>query len=287
VSWPRNRSLVVVALGCCWLAWPSTAWASKTGYPFWTFTSANGAMASDPTTGSFSLQTFYDGQNTPVAGGNYLISNGASAQTMATDMAAELNASAQKTYWVFTAAADPKIANRWNVTAAPAAGLTATPKAIYVKASLGTSNIAVRGAKVSSGVDPLIGTAHYQLTGTANGNGNVSLGIEGLTFTTATYDLGSGFPLTSIQIEQNLLAELKVGGFSQAFLDADTGILSVPDITTGDPLGGDGSDIGSFLSNDGDTGNLVTLSDIVVPEPSSFVLAVLGLTGVVAWGWRK
>jgi hypothetical protein len=226
--------------------------------------------------GSFSLQTSYDGQNTPVAGGSYFIGNGDSAQTMATEMAAVLNTTAQKTYWTFTAVQDPKIANRWNVMGSPAAGLTATPKAIYVKASVGVTGNPVTGVKVSSGIDPLVGTADYQLTGTANGDGTVSLGIEGLAFTSPTYDLNTGAPLSDMQIEQSLLSELQVGGFSQSYLDSTTGILSIPNITTGDPESGDGSDIGAFLSNDGDSGNLVTSSDIAVPEPTAISLLIIG-----------
>jgi PEP-CTERM motif len=285
IAWFRSQMLFPLLFATCFslITSPSIARASATGYPFWTFTSKNGAIVPGfAPIGSFSLQTSYDGQNTAVAGGSYVISNGDSAQTMATAMATALNATAQKTYWTFAAVQDAKVANRWNVMGQPAAGLTATPKAIYVKASLGTDGNPVRGVKVSSGVDPLTGTADYQLTGPANGDGTVSLGIEGLTFTAATYDPGSGLPQTDIQIEQNLLGELQGGGFSQAFLDTSTGILSIPNITTGDPAGGDGSDIGAFLSNDGDTGALVTLSDILVPEPSTIALLTIGAISLIA-----
>lgn len=286
--WPRKPSLVVlvVCVGC-WVL-PSVALATTTHYPFWTFTSKNGAVLppGDSSTVSFSLQTSYNGKNTPIAGGTYLVHPGDSAQTMATNLAEQLNASTQNAYWQFTVVQDAKVPSRWNVQGTPAAGLAATPKAIYVRSAVGTSATSVSGVKASAGVDPLLGTAEYLLTGTAVGDGTVSLGIEGLTFTTATYDLGNGQPLTALQIEQNLLALLHAGGYSQALLDMGTGILSIPYISTGDPAAGDGSDIGALLSNDGDTGNLVTMAAITVPEPTTIVLAALGALGLLEFRRR-
>jgi len=115
--WPRKPSLVVlvVCVGC-WVL-PSVALATTTHYPFWTFTSKNGAVLppGDSSTVSFSLQTSYNGKNTPIAGGTYLVHPGDSAQTMATNLAEQLNASTQNAYWQFTVVQDAKVPSRWNV----------------------------------------------------------------------------------------------------------------------------------------------------------------------------
>jgi hypothetical protein len=54
-----------------------------------------------------------------------------------------------------------------------------------------------------------------------------------------------------------------------------------------DDLAPDWSRIGTDITHQGPFNAAFSLSGQVVPEPSSLILAALGLCGLAAWGWRK
>jgi len=164
-----------------------------------------------------------------------------------------------------TVACDPGVANDGTIPPAPA-------------------TIPVTGLGFSGGVDPLVGTAYFDVFGQVSSQylGEVDIGLEGLTVSTPTFvDVGGVITDKSIlEIKNDLLSEMIALGFSDGFLDPSTGLLTFPDVTMGDPAGTNGSDVGPFfLTTDQDIGGFAGC-EVCVPEPSSVALLLVGIAGV-------
>ncbi len=105
-------------------------------------------------------------------------------------------------------------------------------------------------------IDPVFGLAQWDVTGEASNadTGSVVIGIAGTEFSTSTTDQ-YGAPKSIDAIKQDLLSALISYGYSSAYIDPDTGLVSIPNVELGDPLATDGADVGaSFTSFDADLG---------------------------------
>jgi hypothetical protein len=141
----------------------------------------------------------------------------------------------------------------------------------------------VGGVTSGGSIDPLIGTAVFNVDGSASGDpqGEFTIGLQGVFVSTPTSmkDIPT--------IKNDLLTGLHDAGFASAFINGVTGEILVPGVSTGDPLGTGGVDIGAnFSTNDLGLGGLCC---VTIPEPSS--LTLLGLGGLsflsYVWGLRK
>ncbi len=112
----------------------------------------------------------------------------------------------------------------------------------------------------------------------------MSIGVQGLTVTTPTFDFSGAKNIATIK--DDLLNGLLADGFPSAFLSPYTGQIVVPGVSTGDPLGTSGVDDGAvFFTNDSDIGGYVAMQVggmPETPEPGSLLLLGSGLLSLGA-----
>ena len=102
----------------------------------------------------------------------------------------------------------------------------------------------------------------------------ITLGIEGIEVFTDTIDTFGNDKSISL-IKDDLVRALRIAGFAQAFGDPLSGFMFIPDVSTGNPLGGSELDLGAtFLSTDSDLGGFAKIS---VPDSGSVVLFPLSV----------
>jgi hypothetical protein len=205
------------------------------------------------------------------------VNNGDSDQTIATALANFINTNPNNDAGIAALAAEWKFAaqknakNVWICQGTLNNGKTATASSILTPVN-------GKGVKVTDAIDPQSGYADFGLTGTATGDGSISIGIDAQTITSLTDNPSTDAPLTDAQIENNLLAGLDSDGFTQSFIDPSTQNIVVPNVDTGDPFDVDGgdpddSDLGAtFESTDS---SLLGFAEISVPEPGAASLVLL------------
>jgi hypothetical protein len=133
-------------------------------------------------------------------------------------------------------------------------------------------------------ITTLSGRADFELIGTPDGDGEVTIGIDGVQVATNTYS-SPGVPLTDDQIMETLDGELAADGITDASIDLSTDDLTELAVSTGDPIGTDGADAGAFVDTT-DTG-LTTYADVFIPEPSSLTLLATGSLAGLLWRRRR
>jgi hypothetical protein len=143
----------------------------------------------------------------------------------------------------------------------------------------------IENLSISAGIDPEIGVATFDVfsDGLPLSEGVVRLGIAGQEATTST-TRPDGSPKDFAQIKADLLQGLRNDGFG-AFLDPGTGLITVPHVSTGDPEGSGGTDVGaSFLTTADGVGGLAGVA-VPFPEPGALPLLGVGLFCLAARGW--
>ena len=207
----------------------------------------------------------------------YTVNPGDSAQTVANSLVAALNAGSNTPPSIlptlFNFAAPALINGKYVIQ-----GTALTNVKSFGSAR--TTGKSITGIRVAVAVDPFAGQADFELFGTPEGDGTVTLGIDGEEVSTNTFS-ALDTPLTDDQIMQNLEEELAADGIDDATMDGSTDEVTELEVSTGDPLGTGAVDVGAFIETT-DPG-LATYADVLVPEPASVALlgAGLGVLGVV------
>lgn len=137
--------------------------------------------------------------------------------------------------------------------------------------------------KAGAGIDPVLGEASWMIedAGLADYRGDFMIGLEGLEFTTPTYDETTGFPKTGEEVFGDLLEQLR--GYYGDRASLSDGVLRVADVTTGDPFTTPGLDIGAtYFSTDPDFTGFACMT---IPSPAG--LSVLGAAGLTAVRRRR
>ena len=205
----------------------------------------------------------------------YTVNAGDTAAMIAANLTEALNSgfnsggnSALPDYFTFTDAGMVGGRPRFVITSAPTPG-----SAVRSFGAARTTGKGLAGVRVSVAVDPFGGTADFQILGTPNGDGTVTLGIDGDSVS-VTPTAGE----SDVTIMQTLENDLAVDdGLIFNTTDISTSIddeFTEFHIDTGDPV--NGNDIGAFIESD-DSG-LSTYADVVVnPEPSVIWLVGVGV----------
>jgi hypothetical protein len=226
-----------------------------------------------------------------VATSTYNIANGESALDIAESIDNVLSTNPLIAP-AFTIAVDPESVNVPvgfpRSTIYPGYVVTLTAIDPSVTRSFGAARTTGKGSlfplRVYVAVDPTEGQADFELIGTPDGDGEVTIGIDGMEVTTNTYST-PGVPLTDDQIMETLDGELAADGITDASIDLSTDDLTELDVSTGDPIGTDGADDGAFVDTT-DTG-LTTYAAVFIPEPSSLTLLATGSLAGLLWRRRR
>ena len=211
----------------------------------------------------------------------YEVNVGDSAQTIATNLVAALNAgdnpagvaggSNMPNFFAFAAPVkSPKLNPGGLPNGAWVIQGTATG-AVKSFGSARTTGKGLKGVRVGVAIDPFSGSADFEIFGTPNGDGSVLLGIDGM-----EVSVNPTAGENDDTIMQTLESEIAADGLTDDSLDMTDDELRINGIDTGDPLNNtNGSDLGAYL--DITDSGLSSYADVVVPEPASLgVLAVAG-----------
>jgi hypothetical protein len=213
----------------------------------------------------------------------YTINTGDTTAVIAAKLRAALNdpgLSNIPEFFTFSAPApSPVLANTMVISSALTPGNT--ERAFGGKVLVGKK---VTGVRVSVAVDPLPGFADFEISGTANGDGTVTVGIDGVSESVST---------TAGESDADIMQALMTLLETNDHLTHDAVDISTPTddeftefgIDTGDPT--TSADIGAFLESE-DSG-LSTAADInvAVPEPSSLLVLCSFLTSCSVCAIRR
>ena len=181
--------------------------------------------------------------------------------------------------WKFSAMGVPMFINAVYVIKGVAAG-DSQPK--MIENTIEDSGIT--GMAGAAGIDPIFGTATFNVTGTPltlSLDDSITIGIAGAFASTSDARLENGVLVAKSddEIKIDLRDTLRAEGFSTAMIDPSTHLLTVSGVSVGDPEGTSGQDLGaSFETADAGLGGFARVS--IVPEPAS--LWLLGM-GAVIW----
>ncbi|MBL8765245.1 MAG: hypothetical protein JNM07_13350 [Phycisphaerae bacterium] len=262
-------SLLAGIAACCLSTFMPTTVEAKDGNPVYTFSDQNRVAIAR---GQLGVDFWWvkDGGNATTkkdaVGG---LIPAAKAETMAAAVLTRLTGDAEiSADWDFSLMGVPNNNPKtFIVQGTPKAGRA--PKMKFASAAVPQPWV---NLKYSGAIDPILGTALWDVNGLVTNDdiGDIGIGIEGHEVVTTTYDPISGIAKSIDQIKLDLLDGLHSEGYTSAFIDPYNGMITLPDITTGDPVGTDGLDLGaSFFSTDMDLGGS---GCIAVPSPATGML---------------
>jgi hypothetical protein len=216
-----------------------------------------------------------------IASVQYLIFNGDTSEFIAQLIDTTLNNDpVLGTDFTWSVAPNPvQVTVGFGKKAAPFPGFVVQgiPTNPVVTRSFGSARTTGKGSlfplRVYASVDPFGGEAHFEITGTPLGDGEVTLGIDGLQVETNTFN-ALGAALSDDQIMEALEGELATDGLTDASINLGDDEVAELNVSTGDPLGTDGADPGAFMDTT-DPG-LTTYADVVIPEPGTLSLMGFG-----------
>jgi len=205
---------------------------------------------------------------------SYIVNPNNTAATIADNLTKALNDKmASKIPNFFTFTNRGLIGDKFVITSALAPGSTVKSFGDARRTGKG-----LKGSTVTVSVDPLPGSADFEITGEPNGDGPVTIGINGVTESVSTTP-GESDATIMQQLENLLATNDHLSSFSNGIMSATDAEFTMFGIDTGDPFNCD--DVGAFVKSD-DTG-LSTYADVfVIPEPSTLAPVAIGFAAVFA-----
>jgi hypothetical protein len=185
--------------------------------------------------------------------------------------------------WTFTVVPIPKF-----FAVAYSARGTSVPGRMAKAMENGVEIEGIKDLAVSAGIDPQIGVATFDVfsDGLTLSAGEVTLGIAGKEATTSTTRPDGSFK-DFAQIKADLLQGLRDDGFGSAFLDPGTGLITVPGVSTGDPEGTAGTDVGASFETSADGVGGSAAVAVTLPEPGALALLGVGVLSLGAFCRRR